>query len=206
MCVRACVRVCVKTRMPLYLHVCRYRFIYRLYKHCLRNSRLLPRKMWFFVKSLKHFPSRRRNYSPLLIHYISPAQFVGGLRKLFVKCIKDQTVCRARYPRARRGSEKLQCVYASADCVRSRMPLLWPSRVLLKQSSRFKWPSFVAAQGEISVYFEWKISCKSFPASESVSFRNSMRRHDRLCGRGGYAPLTITEHCGRGNATAASFC
>jgi hypothetical protein len=42
-----------------------------------------PDKMWqFFVNSLKHFPSRKRNYMPHLIRNISPAHFVGGLKKL----------------------------------------------------------------------------------------------------------------------------
>jgi len=122
-CVCACVRVCVQTRMSLYLYVRSYRFIFRLYNIVVEIQSFMPLQMWFlFGNSFKRFPSRRRYYLPPLIHNISPAHFVGGLRKLSATCIKAQTVCRARYPTTRKGSEKLQCVFLSAERVPSRLP------------------------------------------------------------------------------------
>jgi len=119
------VRACVCACRHACLYICMYvvTVLYTDYTNTVLGIQgFVPLEMWFlFDNSLKHFPSRRRNFLPLLIHNISPAHFVGGLRKLSVTCMKDQTVCREHYPRARKGREKLQCVYLSAECVPSRL-------------------------------------------------------------------------------------
>jgi len=69
-----------------YLYICMYvvTSLYTDYTNTLLEIQgFTPDKMWLlFVNSLKHFPSRKRNYMPHLIHNISPAHFVGGLKKL----------------------------------------------------------------------------------------------------------------------------
>jgi hypothetical protein len=121
-CVCMCVSVCVSVYRHACLCICMYvvTVLYTDYTNTILEFQcFMSIKIWLsFGNSLKHFPSLRRNYLPLLIHNISPVH----IRKLPESCIKGQTVCRAHCPRARKGSEKLQCVFLSADCVPSGLP------------------------------------------------------------------------------------